>query len=201
LSLRVRARWSGPFSLLRGTTGFGFWNDPIDAAGRFRGAPSHLWFFHASPPSRVRGRAGEGRGFVGAAMRGGALPPGALAVGSLALRLPGMRRLATAVGGRVVSDQDMPLPADLDPLLWHDFELDWRDGEARFAVDGVEVARLSGSAVPTGPLGFVAWIDNNWAALEDDGAFRAGRLAVPGEQWLELASVEVAPGGTSGPTT
>jgi hypothetical protein len=192
--LRVRARWSGPFASLRGTTGFGFWNDPIDAAGRFRAAPRHLWFFQASPPSRVRGRSGEGRGFVAAAMRGGAVPPGALALGSLALRLPGLRRLATSVGGRVVSDQDVPLPADLDPRLWHDFALDWRNGEARFAIDGVEVARLTGRAVPAGPLGFVAWIDNNWAAFDDDGAFRAGRLDAPGEQWLELASIAIASG-------
>ena len=138
---------------------------------------------------------------MAAAMSGGALPPGALTVGSLALRLPGLRRLATAVGGRFVPDWDVPLPAGLDPRLWHDFDLEWRDGEARFAVDGIEVARIVGSAVPTGPLGFVAWIDNNWAAFEDDGSFRAGRLAVPGEQWLELASIATTPGGETGPTT
>ncbi len=48
------------------------------------------------------------------------------------------------------------------------------------------VAAFGREEVPAGPLGFVAWIDTNWTALEANGRYRAGRLAAPGRQWLDL---------------
>ena len=193
LRLEVRARWSHPRPELRGTTGFGFWNDPVDAAGRFVAAPNCLWFFHASAPSRLRLRDGSRReGFVAGSIRGGRIGGPLLRAGNLTLRLPVLGRLAARFGERRLGGGDVLLPADLDLTAWHEFVLDWTEAGARFAVDGTPVAAFGPDETPTGPLGFVAWIDNNWASLEADGRYRSGRLAAPGWQSLELARVSIA---------
>ena len=54
LTLRARARFSHPGGQLKGTAGFGFWNDPFAMTGRRMPAmPRALWFFYASPPSNM----------------------------------------------------------------------------------------------------------------------------------------------------
>ena len=190
--LELRARWSHPSAELRGTTGFGFWNDPVDAAGRFVAAPNCLWFFHASPPSRLRVRGtGHGDGFVAGAMSGGSVGRPFLWAGNAALRVPGVGRLATRLGERRVGGGDVALPADLDLSAWHDYALAWTESGARFAIDDAEVAIFGRQELPVAPLGFVAWIDNNWASLEPNGSYRAGRLAVSGRQWLQVARMAI----------
>ncbi len=197
LRLTVRARWSHPSAALRGTTGFGFWNDPINAQGRFAAAPNALWFFHASEPSRMRLRRDSvGHGLVAAAMRADAVSPALLTAGNLALRIPGIDRIAGQIGRSRMGGGDMLLPVDLDLTAWHDYVLDWRRDGAVFAVDGAEVARLEAGDLPRVPLGFVAWIDNNWATLGDDGRYRAGRLDAPGVQWLEIARIAIEGDGS-----
>jgi hypothetical protein len=109
------------------------------------------------------------------------------------LRLPGVERLAARLGQRRVGGGDLMLPP-FDLTAWHEFDLAWDEGGARFGIDGATVAVFGPAATPRGPLGFVAWIDNNWTALEADGRYRGGRLAAPGRQWLELARVAIAPG-------
>lgn len=202
LRLALRARWSHPRAALRGTTGFGFWNDPLDGRGRFVAAPSCLWFFHASAPSRLRGRAAN-TGFVAGAMRGPALARPLLWAGNLALRLPGVGRWASRGGDDRVGGGDVAIAADLDLTAWHDYAIDWTADGARFTIDGRAVAAFDRVDLPAGPLGFVAWIDNNWSTIEPNGRFRAGHLAVPGRQWLEIASLVVAaaPGSPDGDAT
>ncbi len=53
--LTVRARFSHPAGHLKGTAGFGFWNDPFLMTGaRLPALPQAIWFFYASPPSDMR---------------------------------------------------------------------------------------------------------------------------------------------------
>lgn len=190
--LTVRARWSRPASALRGTTGFGFWNDPLDAKGRFVAAPSYVWFFHSTPPVRL-GEAGETAvsGLVVGAMRGMRIPRAVIGVGNLAARLPGADRLVTRFGARRVAAGDVTVPVDLDLTTWHDFGIDWRRDGIDFLVDGVPIASLPRERTPTGPLGFVAWIDNQWLSVETDGGDRFGRHDAPNCQALELARVTI----------
>jgi hypothetical protein len=47
---------------------------------------------------------------------------------------------------------------------------------------------------PTGPLGFVAWIDNQFAVASPEGGFRFGTLATQEEQWLEIENLSLEPG-------
>jgi hypothetical protein len=189
VTLRVRARWSAPAGALVGTSGFGFWNDPIGPGG-FTRPPAWVWFAHYSPPSRVAlGPNGLGHGPRAAVL---ATPPVGrlgLALGNLALRLPGVGRLAVSAAGRVTRGGDLPLTVDL--TAWRDYELTWRPDGVTFAVDGATLGGTPGA--PAGPLGFVAWMDNQWAALRHDGTAAGGYLAVAAPQWLEIARIEITP--------
>ena len=118
-----------------------------------------------------------------------------LALGNLALRMPGVGRLATSAAERVVRGGDLPLTDDL--TAWRDYELVWRPDGVTFAVDGVTLGQIG--AAPAGPLGFVAWMDNQWAALRDDGTMAGGYLAVAAPQWLDIARIEIEFGGASNP--
>jgi hypothetical protein len=73
---------------------------------------------------------------------------------------------------------------------WHTYELEWQLGEAVFWVDGQE--RLRSPAPPRGPLGFVAWIDNQYAIASADGRFGFGLCAAPEAQWLEVEALTLA---------
>jgi hypothetical protein len=134
-----------------------------------------------------------GDGFVSGSMRGGEIGRPLLFAGNLALRLPGVNRLATRLGERRVGGGNVLLPA-FDLTDWHDFCLDWNGSGAHFAIDGIMVATFEPTEIPTGPLGFVAWIDTNWTRLDADGRYQGGRLAAPGQQWLDLARVAITHG-------
>jgi hypothetical protein len=75
-------------------------------------------------------------------------------------------------------------------IEWHDYALEWQADYARFWVDGHEV--LTAPNPPPGPLGFVAWIDNQYAVATPRGAFRFGLLD-SGQQWLKLAYLRIMP--------
>ncbi len=61
--------------------------------------------------------------------------------------------------------------------------------EAQLAHDGQEA--LVAPDPPPGPLGFVAWIDNQYAIATPRGDFGFGTLDA-GPQWLELAHVRIS---------
>lgn len=217
LRLRVRARAShaacptraaapttpdaqGDSGWLRGTWGFGFWNAPFTLAGGGLRLPDAIWFFGSSPPSNMAlTRHGVGYGWkaqVVHARRMGAL--GALAPLSLAAlwaRLGGDERAAAGWLERVTGATEAPLDRALDApradlRQWHDYTLEWLPDHARFLVDGEQA--LVAPHPPLGPLGFVAWIDNQYAVATPRGELRFGALAC-GPQWLELASLSIEP--------
>jgi hypothetical protein len=188
--LTVRARWSHPARDLVGTSGFGFWNDPWGPGG-FVTSPAWVWFAHYSPPSHVAlSTSSLGHGPRGSALAAPRIGRIGLALGNLALRLPGVRRLAVKVAGHAVQSGDVPLMLDL--CAWHEYTLDWQPTGVTFAVDGTSLGHVAGA--PAGPLGFVAWIDNQWAALRPDGAATGGYLSVPATQWLEIAHITISMG-------
>lgn len=79
----------------------------------------------------------------------------------------------------------------LTPLLndWHSYSLTWRSGGATFEVDGEIV--LHAPEVPAGPLGFVAWIDNQYAVATPEDGFRFGVLPLKEAQWLEISDLQL----------
>jgi hypothetical protein len=60
-------------------------------------------------------------------------------------------------------------------------------GNARWWVDGQPA--LEALTSPRGPLGFVAWIDNQYAVVTPQGKLRFGLIDAPFEQWIEIADV------------
>ncbi len=186
--MSVRARFSHPVDALYGTAGFGFWNNPFVASGAAV-APNAIWFFFASPPSDmalVRGV--PGWGWKAATLNGGDVPSAAVAAGNLLLRIPGVERLAVRAAASTVRAAERLL--DLDATAWHDYVLVWERRLATWSVDGVEVLRSA--SPPAIPLGFVAWMDNQWAVMRPQGDVGFGLVGVPQRQWLEISHVEIS---------
>jgi hypothetical protein len=193
LRLEVRARISHRIADLRGTAGFGFWNAPLTAAGGVLRLPESVWFFAASPPSNmalVPGSPGWGwKAQVVHAQRLGALAAGIPTLGAVALaRLSGRERMAAHWIHRLTGAHETVLAADVTE--WHDYALEWRREEARFWVDGALVLVAPGP--PPGPLGFVAWIDNQYALATPRGTLRFGTLD-SNPQWLALDWLRISP--------
>ena len=184
LRLRARASHAAPI----GTLGFGFWNEPFSVRGAVLSTPNVVWYFYASPPSDMAlARGVPGWGWKAATLNTGRLPgllvaPAALAAIALT-RVPGLGRPIMALARRIAVAHEALLPeAPLDE--WHHYALDWEPGEARFTVDGVE--RLRSPAPPNRPLGFVMWIDNQYAVASENGRFGFGLRPLPEAQWLEV---------------
>lgn len=192
LRMTVRARASHPAGELIGTAGFGFWNDPFTLSGGVLAAPNAVWFFYASPPSNMAfAPPVPGWGWKAAVLNSGNAPgllmaPAALA-GALLLRAPGVNRLLRPLVSAAVKASERILDVDLTD--WHTYVLEWQRGSATFWVDEVEALRAPHP--PTGPLGFVAWLDNQYAVATLEGDFSFGLLAAPRRQWLELDCVRI----------
>ncbi len=90
-----------------------------------------------------------------------------------------------AVVRREIDDQEAPVGADM--RQWHTYTLRWLRNSAEFLVDGEAVLRSR--LAPKGPLGFVVWIDNQYAVVTPQGAFGGGLLDARGRQWLEVAEI------------
>ncbi len=117
-----------------------------------------------------------------------AVPSPVLWLGALSLRIPGIRWLAMRVAGGQVQASERILDADLMQSL-HRYTLLWTAEEVRFSVDDQEVHRSPAS--PGGPLGFVAWMDNQFAVVEPSGAVRFGHLEIKRRQWMELTEIAI----------
>jgi len=192
MSLRARASHAAPL----GTLGFGFWNEPFTVTGAVFGSPSVAWFFYASPPSDMALVPGvPGHGWKAATLNMGRWPgllvaPAALAAIGLA-KVPGLGRPVLDLARRFTRAHEALLD-DVALDAWHTYALDWRRDVAVFTVDGVE--RLRAPAPPRGPLGFVLWIDNQYAVASLEGRFGFGVVPVPETQWLEVVALRIEAG-------
>lgn len=195
MSLSARASSAQPL----GTLGFGFWNDPFTfslgqggAVRRLPAAPQALWFFYGSPPNDMRFIPEmPANGWKASSLRSPAVPslllaPAAGLAAGLAqigfLRRPVMQ----AALGTVEASEAM-VEARLDD--WRRYELTWDEHLARFRVEDEEI--LVSPAPPSGPLGFVAWIDNQYAIASPEGGFRFGVLPTNSPQWLEIQDLKI----------
>jgi hypothetical protein len=196
-------------SILLGTAGFGFWNDPFDLEkGGAVAAPNAVWFFYASPPNEMSFTSDvPGTGWKAGCINGGQVAGPIVAIGNWLLSLPGIDKLAYRfarsqihASERLLDDVDEPAPtgasrpsmgagSSVDTTEWHDYAIDWGRDEAVFWVDDRQV--LCALRPPTAPLGFVAWVDNNFAVTRPDGTADFGRIPVPQRQWLELAYLRI----------
>ena len=204
LRLEVRARASHPQhppeasapagderATLRGTAGFGFWNYPFSTSGAPLALPEAVWFFYAAPPANmalVPGVPGWGwKAQVVHAWRWGAVAAAAPALAAMAWRrATGHGEAAERWLQRLSGAAEAHIATPMDE--WHSYILDWHADVARFAVDGREL--LAAPHPPAGPLGFVAWVDNQYAVATPRGELRFGTIASERE-WLELDSIRI----------
>lgn len=188
LRLTVRARFSHPEGELRGTAGFGFWNDPfLMTERRVPTLPRTIWFFYGSPPSDMKLDLHEpGHGWKAAtmdALRASAILLAPFAVPAvLLMNVPCLYRALWPRIQRTLCIQELSL--DVSMTDWHTHVLEWREERSTFAVDGDVV--LGGVPSPRGPLGFVMWLDNQYLVVKPWGRFGWGLLEAPGRQWLEV---------------
>ena len=182
---------------LPGTWGFGLWNDPFSLSMGFGGGarrlpalPNAAWFFFASPPNHLSLYDDQpGFGQLAAAIRSPRIPslvlaPAVLALPMLAWRVTA-RWLRSAV--RVFIKQEAN-QMQLDATSWHSYNLDWGIDRVRMLVDDHLI--LDTSYVPSGPLGLVIWLDNQFAALPPDGRLGYGTLANPA-CWIEIKDFDI----------
>ena len=195
LHLTVRARFSHPAGELRGTAGFGFWNDPFLMTGmRLPTLPRAIWFFYASPPSDMRLDLGvPGCGWKAATID--ALRPAALLLAPAALPavlLMNFRRVYRALWPpiqRAIYASETALAANMKE--WHTYVLEWGWRHSHFLVDGELVAGPVSSL--RGPLGCVMWLDNQYMVATPQGRLRWGALEVAGRQWMEVEHFAIEP--------
>ncbi len=191
LRLSVRARLGGP---LLGTAGFGLWNHPFVplGSGGVPILPRAVWFFHASPPNDMALAQGvPGYGWKTTTLD--ALRPKALRwapVAPVVLALNNLSSFEQRVWPRVQRDLSISEQLiDQNRRDWHDYTLVWQRDGAQFVIDGQVVHETT--CAPRGPLGFVAWIDNQYAVATRWGRLGYGLLHGETPQWLDLASVEM----------
>lgn len=190
LKLTLTARAEGD---IQGTAGFGFWNHLyVPGQWRFR-IPQVVWFFFGSPPHDLALAKGiSGHGWKAATLDAqrwqfyGLLPFAPL--GFLLMR---NRRLYDALWGIGQAAIGVSETA-LDKTLlqdFHTYSIDWQASGVMFSVD--EQVVLQTPHAPTKPLGFIAWVDNQYAIVTPQGQFGWGLLDVPHAQSLILRDIEI----------
>lgn len=188
LHMTVRARFSYPDGKLRGTAGFGFWNDPFLMTGaRMPTLPRAIWFFYASPPSNMKlDLYTPGHGWKAATID--ALCPAACLLFPLAplvIPLMNIRPLYRALWPSIQRSLSIrEIMIEIVMTEWHTYVIEWGIERAHFSVDGQLV--LKDAPSPRGPLGFVMWLDNQYMVITPWGRLQWGLLDAPGQQWMEV---------------
>lgn len=191
--LTVTARMMPDATQVRGTAGFGFWNQPLMPGQRGFRLPQAIWFFFSSPPSDMRLAKGvPGPGWKAATIDAKrwqflALAPAA-PLGLPLMHVPALYDRLWPVGQRAIGVSELLLDSHLLTEM-HTYTLDWRLDGATFSVDDGVVHEAP--AAPDGPLGFVAWIDNQFAVVTPQGRFRFGLLPLTHNQTLTLQHIEI----------
>jgi hypothetical protein len=194
LTFRVRARFSHSADQLRGTAGFGFWNDPFMLTEqRLPTLPRAIWFFFTSLDSNIK-LAQETTGFGWKAATIDAwqwlfllLAPAAPLALPL-IRINRFYRWLWPIAQKAIGVREAPIVVEMTD--WHIYRLEWGVDEACFWVDDHLLLKCLRS--PRGPLGLVLWIDNQSMLMTPWNLPRRRLVAVNCEQWMELQWIEIA---------
>jgi hypothetical protein len=190
LRMTVTAWAQQPKDELCGTAGFGFWNHPFspDVKRRPR-LPQAIWLFYSSPPNNMQLAYGvPGHGWKAAtidATRALPLVPFALPA-VLLMRVPRLYHRLWKPIQRALKVGEVALNAELLASR-HTYTINWHPNHATFAVDDEVV--METPFAPRGALGFVAWLDNQYAIVTPQGKFGFGTIAVEQPQSLILEHV------------
>lgn len=173
---------------LSGTAGFGFWNHPYGFGMRL---PRAIWFFFSSPPSDMPlAMDVPGNGFKAAVFDAQhllfyMLLPTA-PIGMPLMRVRTLYKRLWPIGQRAIGVDEMALDAALLQIPRR-YTIEWQTEQVNFMIDHKMV--YSTRRVPGGRLGFVAWIDNQFAVISPQGNFRFGLVDVQAQQQLVLENI------------
>ena len=179
---------------IRGTSGFGFWNHPF-APGESRfDVPQAVWFFFSSKESDMSlADAVPGHGWKAATFNAkqwsffGLLPTAPIAMPLMNFQ-PAYDAL-WSIGQRAIGVSETLLDSQLLTEK-HQYQIDWLPDKAIFYVDG-EIVLEASDAITNNALGFVAWIDNQYAIVSPKGRFGSGFVTVAQDQSLILHEVKI----------
>jgi hypothetical protein len=190
VSFSVTAWFESESPVLAGTAGFGFWNNPL-VFGIPR-LPRYAWFFYGGPPMNMalaKGVPGYGWKAAIADFRQPAflaLAPFA-PLGFLLMRNRALYERLWPIGQRAIGAAEALIPYDMRTP--HHYALEWQGQTARFWVD--DQLMLQTPYAPSGPLGFVAWMDNQYAILTPQGHFGWGVTEIRARQTLHLQNLRI----------
>lgn len=177
-----------------GTAGFGLWNHPYAPLERGWRFPQAIWFFFAAPPSNMAlARGVPGSGWKAASLNARraafySLLPLSLP-GFLMMRVPALYRALWPVGQRSLAIHESLLTPDL-LTAEHHYVIEWLPNEANFYLDGALIQRATGT--PRNPMGFIAWMDNQYAIVTPQGQFHFGIVDIPRMQALVLKRIQIS---------
>lgn len=200
LQMRLRAKVSDP--KIPGTWGFGFWNDPFSLSFGFGGGqrrlpalPNAVWFFFASTQNYLSLRDDlPAQGFLAATFRSPHWPAALLGLGLPALpflALAPTARFLRKLASRLIHQDAARLP--LDTTQWHSYGIHWQNESVQFFVDDIMIFETP--VTPLAPLGFVLWIDNQYAAFPPYGKLAYGTLANEKSPRLDIRDLTIHPEG------
>lgn len=192
IRLSVRAYASHPVEAMRGTLGFGFWNQPFMPGQVWPRLPRYAWFFFGGPPHNMTfALNAPGHGWKSATADFNSLGFKLLApLAPLGFLLMHSQRLYNALwplAQRAIRAAEQTLAVDLTNP--REYSLDWLPNRVIWRIDGQQVFEAPYSPRP--PLGFIAWIDNQYAIITPQGNLSFGVVEVTGEQWLKLESLQL----------
>lgn len=178
---------------IQGTAGFGFWNHAFDHKVNRLRLPKAVWFFYGSPSNHmalakdVPAHGWKAATFDATRWQFKALLPTA-PIGVLLMRIPALYNRLWPIGQRAIGVSEKALDTD---LLYtpYDYTIEWLPEQVIFKIDGEIVHETDLS--PSGPLGFIAWIDNQYAIVTPQGRFGFGTVGVSHQQSLYLENVEI----------
>jgi hypothetical protein len=192
LRMTVRAYVEGD---IQGTAGFGFWNHPYGRNLFGLRPPRAVWFFYGSPPNdmplakNIAGHGWKCATFDATRWQFFALAPTA-PIAFLLMRMPYFYDRLWSIGQRAIGVSEKLLDGALLKTP-HDYTLEWRREGVTFAIDGETV--FESDLSPKGKLGFVAWVDNQYAIVTPQGRFGSGLVEVPETQALIIERIAIEP--------
>jgi hypothetical protein len=188
LRMTVKA-WSE--GILHGTAGFGLWNHPFAPGERGVRLPKAAWFFHSTPPSQIAlakdvpSSGWKAATFDATRWQFFALLPTA-PLGMLLMRIPAVYDMLWGIGQRAIGVSETLLDRELLREA-HVYRLEWQHNQITFWVDDRQV--LETDLSPNGTLGFIAWVDNQYAVVTPQGKIGFGLVDAPHAQSLILEQI------------
>jgi hypothetical protein len=111
-------------------------------------------------------------------------------IGIFLMRVPALYRTLYPIAQQALGVAEAIISSPITE--WHTYTLNWLGSEVRFTVDDQLV--LTAPFSPRAPLGFILWVDNQFAIVTPQGRLGGGVIGLEASQWLEVNACAVISG-------